>query len=94
MLVRGTVMIPPRKGRTVIPRNAMVVTDADSYVFVRVGQSPDRYVRRGIEVAKEYHDRVIVQSGLAPGEVVAARGSLLLSQMYEDRHMSETGTPL
>jgi cobalt-zinc-cadmium efflux system membrane fusion protein len=94
MLVRGTVMIPPHKGRTVIPRNAMVVTDADSHVFVRVGRSPDRYVRREIEVAKEYHDRVIVQSGLEPGEVVAARGSLLLSQMYEDRNMSETGNPL
>jgi len=94
MLVRGAVLIPPREGRTVIPRNAMVLTDDDSYVFVRVGQSPDRYARRQIEPAKEYHDRVIVQSGLEPGEVVAARGSLILSQMYEDRSMSETGNPL
>jgi multidrug efflux pump subunit AcrA (membrane-fusion protein) len=72
----------------------VVVNDGDSYVFVRVGKSPDRFVRRKIEPAKEYHDQVIVQSGLEPGEIVAARGSLILSQMYEDRSVSDSGNPL
>ncbi len=70
------------------------MNDGDSYVFVRIGKSPDRFVRRKIEPAKEYHDQVIVQTGLRPGEIVAARGSLLLSQMFEDQSVSETGNPL
>lgn len=94
MLVRGAVMIPPNEGRTVVPRNAVIVNDGASYVFVRVGKSPDRFARRKIETAREYHDQVIVQSGLKPGEVVAARGSLILSQMFEDRSVADSGNPL
>ena len=94
MLVGGVLHIPPRPGRTVVPRGAVVVNDTASYVFVLMSRSPDRYERRKIEIAKEYHDQVIVAEGLKSGEEVVRRGALILSQMYEDLAVTQSGEPL
>ncbi len=40
--------------------------------------------RRRIHVVQEYHDTVIVDGSLQPGECVVTRGSLILAQIYED----------
>jgi cobalt-zinc-cadmium efflux system membrane fusion protein len=87
MLVSGYLEIPATQECTVIPRQAMVSTDGADYVFVR--RTPEssqlaKFERRPIQVRQEYHDQVIVNGGLKAGEKIAARGSLILSQMYED----------
>lgn len=97
MLVSGVIEIPPSPSRTIIPRQAMVSTDGADYAFVRLpgkANEPDTFERRQIRVIQEYHDQVIVADGLKPGEHVATKGSLLLSQMYEDAATLETGASL
>jgi cobalt-zinc-cadmium efflux system membrane fusion protein len=95
--VHVQVQIPPRQGRTVIPRAAMVSVDRSDYVFIRRPGKTDQYERRSILVVKESNDIVIVaapaagQRELTPGEQVVTTGSLILEQMYEDRVMAEGG---
>ena len=101
MLVRATVRIPPQPGQTVIPRVAMVVMNGNEYAFVQqeAGNSAAskevlKIERRQLVVAEERDDHVVVRSGLKPGEHVAANGSLVLAQLYEDQQMVATGMPL
>jgi cobalt-zinc-cadmium efflux system membrane fusion protein len=95
MFVRVLLAVPPRANQTVIPRGAMVSVDRVDYVFVKKPGSEVKFVRRPIAVAKENNDFVLVASadkekqGLLAGEEVAATGSLILEQMYEDRVMLE-----
>ncbi|HKI16313.1 MAG TPA: efflux RND transporter periplasmic adaptor subunit, partial [Isosphaeraceae bacterium] len=97
MLVRAALEIPPVKGQTVIPRLAMVVLYGNDYAFVRTASAgsrgPEKFERRKIEVAEERADHVVVQKGLSPGEEVASNGSLIISQLFEDQQMVETGMP-
>jgi membrane fusion protein, heavy metal efflux system len=106
MLVRALLDVEPTKGQTQIPRIAMVTTNGDDYVFVRRpprdedtskggdAKGPDRFERRKIRVAQENHDFVVVDEGLHPDEEVATSGSLILSQLYEDAMIVETGLPV
>jgi cobalt-zinc-cadmium efflux system membrane fusion protein len=95
--VRVKLHVPPKPGRTVIPRSAMVSVDRQDYVFIRRPGKTATFERRPILVAKESNDFVIVAEPaeghreLAPGEQVATLGSLILEQMYEDRLMAEGG---
>jgi cobalt-zinc-cadmium efflux system membrane fusion protein len=95
MFVRVLLEIPPKPGHTVIPRGAMVSVDRVDYVFVKQPGKVNRFERRPILVAKENNDFVVVHEPLPgnrqlrPGEEVAATGSLILEQMYEDRVMVE-----
>ncbi len=97
MLVRAALEISPVKGHTVIPRLAMVVLYGNDYAFVRRPSSDSRgaekFERRKIDVAEERADHVVVQKGLSPGEEVASNGSLIISQLFEDQQMVETGMP-
>lgn len=98
MVVKAILDIPPIPGQTVIPRMAMVSINGLDYVFVRLPKpagkgGPDQFERRQVSVAQEHSDRVVVQSGLKPGEVVATNGSLILSQIFEDTRTVETGQP-
>jgi cobalt-zinc-cadmium efflux system membrane fusion protein len=97
MLVRAALDIRPVKGQTVIPRMAMVDLYGKDYVFVRrpSGDSGggEKFERRRIDVAEERADHVVVQRGLSPGEEVASYGSLIISQLFEDRQVVETGMP-
>ena len=94
MLVRGKVAIPPVEGHLVIPRQAVVVQDTKAHVFVRGPGNSNKFVRKEITLVQEAHDHVIVSSGLEAGQEVVVRGSLILSQIYEDESTAETGMPL
>jgi membrane fusion protein, heavy metal efflux system len=93
--VKVQVQIPPKPGRTVIPRAAMVSVDRSDYVFIRKPGKTHQYERRSIIVAKESNDVVVVAAPaeghreLRPDEEVVTTGSLILEQMYEDRLMAE-----
>lgn len=99
MLVRAVLDVPALDGQTAIPRIAQVVHNDESYVFVRVdsdegGDDKTKlFERRRIDVAQENSDTVIVNSGLKAGEVVAAGGSLILAQIFEDLQMVALGAP-
>ena len=96
MLVRATLQIPPREGDTVIPRNALSVSNGDFYAFVQKGDSgedADHFERRKLEVDQENTDKVIVKQGLKSGERVVSNGSLILSQMFEDQSTIDSGLP-
>jgi membrane fusion protein, heavy metal efflux system len=58
------------------------------------GKQIDYFERKEIRVRQEKSDKVIVSEGLKAGEEVAANGSLILAQMYEDLTTVETGAPL
>jgi len=101
MFVRVFLDIPPTRGRTVIPRIAMVSVDRDNYVFVRNKEHETWTVeRRAIRPWQEGDDEVIVDEptkdhrGLVPGDEVVTTGSLILEQVFEDKSMSENGAPL
>ncbi len=98
MLVRATLKIPPVAGQTVIPRLSMVVMNGNEYAFVQKqhgdAKGPEQFERRQLVVAEERDEHVVVKSGLKPGEHVAASGSLVLAQLYEDQQMVATGMPL
>jgi cobalt-zinc-cadmium efflux system membrane fusion protein len=97
MLVKVTLEVPPVKGQTNIPRQALVVINGAEYVFVKRahdGQGKDRFERRKVSVAQENSDFVVVATGLEAGETVASSGSLILAQLYEDLQMVQTGMPV
>jgi membrane fusion protein, heavy metal efflux system len=98
MLVRAGLEIPPIKGQTVIPRLAMVVMNGNEYAFIRKPKTnpkdPERFERHQIVAAQERSEIVVVASGLKPGEEVASNGALILSQLFEDQQMVETGMPM
>ncbi|MGP0067586.1 MAG: efflux RND transporter periplasmic adaptor subunit [Isosphaeraceae bacterium] len=95
--VKVQVQIPPKEGRTVIPRASMVSVDRTDYVFIRKPGKDNVFERRSILTAKESNDIVIVaapDSGhleLKASEEIVTTGSLILEQMYEDKVMAEGG---
>lgn len=103
MIVRAMLDIPPSPGQTTIPRQAMVSSSGNEFVFVRkaAGQgvgagekgekSIDRFEKRRIVVAQERHDHVVVARGLAPGEEVVSKGSLIVAQLFEDAQTVASG---
>ena len=97
MSVRVFLEIPPKAGRTVIPRSAMVTVDRFDYVFIKKAGTSDQFERRQIFTANEMHDVVIVAEpsrdhpGLTPGQEVVTTGSLILEELYEEREMTEGG---
>jgi cobalt-zinc-cadmium efflux system membrane fusion protein len=93
MLVRGTLEIPPKPGRTVIPRSALIVEDGRYFAFVQSATDPTKYERRSLNVAQEKEDHVVVESGLLPGDEVVVVGGLILAQLYDDLQIARTGTP-
>jgi cobalt-zinc-cadmium efflux system membrane fusion protein len=98
MLVRASLDIPPVKGQTVIPRSAVVVINGHDYAFVRKppanSKDDEQFERRELVIAEERSDHVVVASGTKAGEEVAARGSLILAQLYEDQQTVASGMPL
>ena len=97
MLVRAILQIAPLPGDTVIPRNALSVINGEYYAFVQKGESgedADLFDRRKLEIEQENSDFVVVKKGLALGDRVVSNGSLILSQIFEDKSTVETGLPL
>ncbi len=109
MMVSGYLEIPAPtdKPRTVIPRLAMVSSDGGDYVFVlkkNAGESPSKdgamkFEQRKVRVIQEGAKSVILaagtppKDGLAPGERIVTRGTLVLMQMHEDAASVESGAP-
>lgn len=109
MMVAGYIEIPAPKDklRTVVPRLAMVSGDGGDYVFVvkkDENEPPSqggtmKFVRRRIRVIHEGANEVILAAGnppmegLAPGERIVTRGTLVLMQMHEDAASVESGAP-
>ena len=96
MLVRAILQVPPLPGDTVIPREALSVVNGESYAFVQKGASgpdADLFERRKVEIEQESSDVVVVKKGLKAGERVVGIGSLILSQMFEDRSVVDGGVP-
>ena len=95
--VKVQVQIPPKAGRTVIPRTAMVSVDRYRLRLRPQAGKADTFERRPIIAAKESNDIVVVAEPaeghreLKPGEEVVTTGSLILEQMYEDKLMAEGG---
>ena len=91
MFVRVLLEIPPKPGRTVIPRGSMVSVDRLDFVFLKLPGAEHRFERRHVFVDRETSDWVIVaapsteHAGLKPDEQVVTNGSLILEQMYEDQ---------
>jgi membrane fusion protein, heavy metal efflux system len=97
MLVRAILQIAPLPGDTVIPRNALSVINGEYYAFVQKGESgedADLFERRKLEIEQENSDMVVVKKGLVIGDRVVSNGSLILSQIYEDKSTVETGLPV
>lgn len=90
-LVRVILKCPPQPGRTVVPRRAVVTSAGDTFVFVQRAGSPDVFDRRPITVDHEFADHVIVSAGLEPGDMVVTTGSLVITQIWEDKRAIETG---
>ena len=90
-LVRVIVKCPPTPGNTVIPRRAVVTNAGDCFVFVRRPGTDGTFERRSVTLEHEFSDEVIVAEGLKPGEEVVTTGSLVITQIYEDRRAIETG---
>jgi cobalt-zinc-cadmium efflux system membrane fusion protein len=84
MLVYGTLSVPPRPGATVVPREAVIVSDRDVAVFVEEPQEPGVFERRTVAIEEEYADHVVLRRGVEPGEAVVVKASLILSQYYDD----------
>lgn len=75
----GEAVIEIKVGRTdrpVIPREAVVVESARSYVYV---VRDNRAERREVKIGAEDGDRVEIASGLDPGELVVVAGQYRLS---------------
>ena len=77
----------------------MVAINGEDYVFVRKpdGSAPTAPTSSSggrSRSAQENADHVVVPSGLKPGEEVVTNGSLILSQLYEDRRTVDTGLPM
>jgi len=93
-LVKAVLQIPPIAGHTVIPRNALAVVNGENCCFLQVGNDPDKFERRLIEIDQENHDFVVVSRGLVAGQKIVTNGSLILSQVYEDESTVDTGLPM
>jgi len=90
-IVRVIVKCPPKTGNTVIPRRAVVTNAGDCFVFLQRPATADTFERRQVKIDHEFSDYVLVAEGLAPGESVVTTGSLIMTQVYEDRRAVETG---
>jgi cobalt-zinc-cadmium efflux system membrane fusion protein len=91
MLVSTLLEIPPKSGRTVIPRTAMIVSDGTTFVFVRSPGSTEIFERRAIVPVQERSDEVIVGEGLTPAERVVTDGSLMLAQLLDGLSPAKAG---
>ncbi|NUP13629.1 MAG: efflux RND transporter periplasmic adaptor subunit [Polyangiaceae bacterium] len=70
-----SVSLPP-EDRLLVPRDAVIDTGAQRYVFVET--SPGLYSPRAVEAGPTIGDERVIEHGLEPGDVVVGRGVFLL----------------
>ncbi len=66
------VLLDVRKNATVIPKKSLIIEKGGSYVFVMRRDSIAE--RRFIEIGPEFKNDVVVERGLAPGEMIVTEG--------------------
>lgn len=89
----GTVEVTtaPRR-RVSIPRDALVDTGTDTYVFVVTGEG--RYVPRVVATGGSDTDHVIIEAGLSPGERVVSGATFLIDSESRLRAaIAQAGAP-
>ncbi|WP_306349771.1 efflux RND transporter periplasmic adaptor subunit [Flavobacterium sp. '19STA2R22 D10 B1'] len=59
-----------------IPEKAVLQFNDDAFVFVQT--QPNSYTRRKIEVGDKNKGRIVVKSGLKPGEIIVSEGGIFL----------------
>jgi cobalt-zinc-cadmium efflux system membrane fusion protein len=64
--------------RVVVPSEAVVTDDQQSFVFVRNGEHPGALERREVVLGRQRGGRVEIVRGLAPGETYVTKGAILL----------------
>ena len=69
---------PDEQSHVVVPVEAVVTDDQQSFVFVRAAGSETALERRKVSLGHQQGDQVEVLSGLAPGESYVTKGALLL----------------
>jgi RND family efflux transporter MFP subunit len=69
---------PERQRRVVIPAEAVVTDDQQSFVFVRNAEHPGKLEKRVVVLGRQHGGRVEIVRGLAPGETYVTKGAILL----------------
>lgn len=69
---------PGEAERVVVPAEAVVTDDQQSFVFVRGGDHPAALERRQVSLGRQRTGRVEIVRGLAPGETYVTKGAILL----------------
>ena len=64
--------------RVVVPAEAVVTDDQQSFVFVRKPDQPRALERREVTLGRQRGGRVEIARGLAPGETYVTKGAILL----------------
>ncbi len=64
--------------RVVVPADAVVSDDQQSFVFVRPGDQAGRLERRPVTLGHQRAGKAEIATGLAPGETYVAKGAILL----------------
>ncbi|MCK6482407.1 MAG: efflux RND transporter periplasmic adaptor subunit, partial [Planctomycetes bacterium] len=76
MFARALITLAPNGTSALVPRDAVQRANDVDLVFLRL--APDRYEARQVKTGARRGDLVEVLEGLAPGVLVATRGSFLL----------------
>ncbi len=69
---------PDDQQRVVVPVEAVVTDDQESFVFVRTSGSETSLERRKVALGHQQGTQVEILSGLAPGDAYVTKGALLL----------------
>jgi RND family efflux transporter MFP subunit len=69
---------PGAAQRVVVPAEAVVTDDQQSFVFVRNPDQPNSLERREVVLGRQRGGRVEIVRGLAPGETYVTKGAILL----------------
>jgi cobalt-zinc-cadmium efflux system membrane fusion protein len=70
-------LVAPARGGLTVPTAALVTQGSETVVFVQ--RAPGRYARQVVQVEEDDGTLATVASGLAAGDVVVTRGSILLA---------------
>jgi RND family efflux transporter MFP subunit len=69
---------PEDQRRIVIPSEAVVTDDQQSFVFIRNPEHPGTLEKREVVLGRQHGGRVEIVRGLAPGETYVTKGAILL----------------
>ncbi len=71
----------PSARQVVVPAQAVILKGDRHFVFVE--ESPGSFKRREVQVGAEHDSRVLVSTGVRPGELVVTDGGILLQQLLD-----------